>query len=241
MYKIKSNFLIVSFPGLFILITIVFRFTLYSPPFLDNGNRNFMDRSIDFFSFGWHFTKASVYKDYLKKEDMANKEFAKAGWYRKLYLERKFKVEIENLFSVLGLYKKLDVNSILEKLYISLLDSEKGSDIAFLQEAGEKFIIFKNWEMAVKSLSAITDINQRDSMDYYYLGLSYFNLDKLDHAKFYFEKAAALTPDFADVYYWLGQIARKSKKWKEAKEYFEKALNILPNHLECLKALHEMY
>jgi len=199
-----------------------------------------MERIIDFFSFGWHVTKASVYKDYLKKADMANREFGKAGWYRKIYLERKFEVEIENLFSVLGLYKDLDVNSIIEKLYINLLDSEVRSDIASLQEAGEKFIIYKNWEMAVKAFNAITDVNQGDSMDYYYLGLSYFNLDKLDHAKFSFEKAVHLRQDFADVYYWLGQIEKERKQWKEAKEYFKKALDILPNHLECLKAVLEL-
>ena len=240
MLKKRINFLIVFLMGLLVIMIIIYRFTSYSPPFLDDGKRNVMDRIIDFFSFGWHITKGSIYKDYLINSDMGRKEFGKAGWYRKIYLEKKFNGETANSFSIFNLYKKLDVNSILEKLYIHELEKKARSNVAFIYEAGERFIIYRNWKMAKKAFSMVADSNEGDTMGYYYLGLSYLNLNELDHAKFSFEKVVNLSPDFADAYYRLGLIAKKGKKWIEAKEYFEKALNILPNHLECLKALHEI-
>jgi len=66
--------------------------------------------------FGWHFTKASIYRDYLKNNEGANKELGKAGWYRKKYLVKKFRVNGDDLTSILELYKKLKINSISEQL-----------------------------------------------------------------------------------------------------------------------------
>ena len=90
--------------------------------FLDYGKRNFIEKTIDFVSFGWHFTRASIYikaskyKDYRKNQDKAEKELGKAGWYRKKYLVKYFAVNGKDLNSILTLYKRLKIDSISEKL-----------------------------------------------------------------------------------------------------------------------------
>jgi tetratricopeptide (TPR) repeat protein len=188
---------------------------------------------------GWHFTKASIYSDYLKNYDKENKELGKAGWYRKKYLEKKFEVDGEDLFSILEVYKNLNITSILEDLYIFLMKKENHEN-TFIREAGEIFMISKNWKMASQALSKVTDSNPGDVMGHYYLGLSYLNLKKHIKANLCFERAIELKPDFADAYFRLGFIAEKEKNWKKAQSLYEKAINILPNHLDSLKALKKI-
>ena len=99
--------------------------TSYTPPLLDSGKRNFAEKTIDFLCFGWHFTKASIYRDYLKNKGKTKKELGKAGWYRKKFLIKYFGVKGEDLTSILLLYKKLKINSISEKLDAFLLREQK--------------------------------------------------------------------------------------------------------------------
>jgi len=121
----KFKFFLISFISLIIVFIIIYRFTSYTPVFLDYGKRNFIEKTIDFLSFGWHFTKASIYKQYRKNQDKAEKELGKAGWYRKKYLIKYFGVNGKDLNSVLTLYKRLKIDSISEKLDVFLKREQK--------------------------------------------------------------------------------------------------------------------
>ena len=79
----KHKTLISIFISFIITFSIIYKLAFYTPPLLDSGKRNFVEKTTDFLCFGWHFTKASIYKDYLKNKDKAKKELGKAGWYRK--------------------------------------------------------------------------------------------------------------------------------------------------------------
>ena len=239
MFNKKYKFFLILLISLIFVFIIIYRLSFYTPPFLDSGKRNFIEKTIDFLCFGWHFTKASIYKDYLKNKVEANKELGKAGWYRKKYLAKKFSMNKEDLISVLELYKSLNINSILEKLYIFSM-REKNNEINFFREAADIFIICKNWEMATTAFSKVTNSFPDDVMSHYYLGLSYLNLKRLAKANQYFEKVIELKPNFADAYFRLGFIAEKKKNWKKSQSFYEKTISILPNHLECLKALKKI-
>lgn len=234
-YKFFSLFFI----SLIIISIVIYGILFYTPPFLDTGKRNFIEKTIDFFCFGWHLTKASIQSDYLKNYDEANRESGEAGWYRKKYLIKKFDANAKDMISVLNVYKNLNINTILEKLYIFLIRGKK-SEMHFLVEAGERFIICENWKMSIVAFSRVIDLNPGDLKIHYYLGLSYLQLNKLVKANEYLEKAIKLKPDFADAYYQLGIIAEKEKKWIKAHNLYEKAVNILPNHLESLEALKKI-
>lgn len=121
----KFKFFLILFISLIFVFIIIYRLTFYTPPLLDYGKRNFTEKTIDFLSFGWHFTKASIYKDYLKSKDKANKELGKAGWYRKKYLIKYFGVKEKDFTSILEIYKKLKINSISEKLDAFLVKEQK--------------------------------------------------------------------------------------------------------------------
>jgi len=237
--KKKYKFLFIFFISAIIFSIIIYKISFYTPPLLDPGKRNIAEKTIDFLSFGWHLTKGSIVRDYLGDRGGANEDFAKAGWYRKKYLVKRFIVKEEDITLVLEVYKNLNMNSIIEKLYIFLM-KDKNNKISFFREAGEKFIISKNWEMAVEAFSKVVDSNPDDHLSYYYLGLSCIHLKKLAKAKGYLDMAIELKPDFADAYYQLGIIAEKEQDWKKAQSLYEKTLNILPDHLDSLKALKKI-
>ena len=239
MIQKKYKFLLIFFISVIIFSIILYKISFYTPPLLDSGKRNIAEKTIDFLSFGWHLTRGSIVKDYLGERGEANEEFAKAGWYRKKYLVKRFRLKEEDIILVLEVYKKLNLNSIKENLYIFLM-KDKNNRISFFREAGEKFIISKNWKMAVEAFSKVVDSNPDDHMSYYYLGLSCFHLKKLVKANGYLDKAIELKPDFADAYYQLGVIAEKEQNWKKAQSLYEKTLNILPDHLYSLKALKKI-
>ena len=121
----KFKFFLILFISLIFVFIIIYRLTFYTPPLLDFGKRNFAEKSIDFISFGWHFTKASIYKDYLQNWEKTKKELGKAGWYREKYLIKYFGVKDKDFTSILEIYKKLKINSISEKLDAFLLKEEK--------------------------------------------------------------------------------------------------------------------
>ena len=87
-----------------IFISFVFyKLFLYEPPLID-PQRNLIDKITDFFYFSWHFTKASVYKDFLKNRDKSRRELEKAGWYDKKYLGNRFKINQDDTLLVLKVY-----------------------------------------------------------------------------------------------------------------------------------------
>lgn len=239
MIKKKYKFLFIFFISVIIFSIIIYKISFYTPPLLDSGKRNIAEKTIDFLSFGWHLTKGSIVRDYLGERGEANEDFAKAGWYRKKYLVKRFRAKEEDITLVLKVYKDLDINSIIENLYFFLM-KDKNNKISFFREAGEKFIIEKNWKMAVEAFSKVVDSNPDDYMSYYYLGLSCIHLKKLVKAKGYLDKAIELKPDFADAYYRLGVIAEKEQNWKKAQSLYEITLNILPDHSDSLKALKKI-
>ncbi len=239
MIKKKYKFIFVFFIIVIIFSIILYKILFYTPPLLDPGKRNIAEKTIDFLSFGWHLTKGSIVRDYLGDRGGANEDFAKAGWYRKEYLVKRFRAKEEDITLVLEVYKNLNMNFINENLYFFLM-KDKNNKLSFFREAGEKFIISKNWEMATKAFSKVVDSNPNDHLSYYYLGLSCIHLKKLAKAKGYLDKTIELKPDFADAYYRLGVIAEKEQNWKKAQSLYKKTIHILPDHLDSLKALKKI-
>ena len=209
-----------------ILVTLIitafisYKMTIYAPILIDSKERNIIEKTVDFFMFGFHLTKASVYSEYIKDNNKAAREFGKAGWYRKKYLEKKFKIDGNDLNSVLNFYKNINTTSILKDLYTFLMN-EGNQEPNFFREAGEKFLIWNNWKKSAEAFSRVIDSNPNDIMSYYYLGLSYLGLKKLDKAKQCFEEVIILNKDFADAYYQLGLIEEKKKNLKKAQILYE--------------------
>ncbi len=120
----KTKFFAILLACLIILF-IIHGIFFYTPPLLDSGKRDVFENTIDFFSFAWHLTKASVTKDFLGDSGKANEYFAKAGWYRKEYLLNRFFVEEKDLDRFLEKNRNQDIKTIRKDLYVFLMTPKK--------------------------------------------------------------------------------------------------------------------
>jgi hypothetical protein len=111
---------------LFLIIFLcTYRVFFYAPPLLDAGRRNIADKTLDFLWSGWHLTKGSFIKDYLKDQGTANGDFFKAGWYRRVYLLKEFRLTDNELDILLDLYRNLDRKSLQTKLYEFVMSDQE--------------------------------------------------------------------------------------------------------------------
>jgi len=121
----KHKILLSVFIIFIIIFSIIYKLAFYTPPLLDSGNRNAVEKTTDFLCFGWHFTKASIYQYYFKNKDKARKELGKAGWYRIKYLTKYFSVKEKDLVSISKIYKNLKIKSISKKLDAFLMREQE--------------------------------------------------------------------------------------------------------------------
>jgi hypothetical protein len=115
-----------------IMVILVYRFTLYMPPLLDAGKRNLFDKTIDFFSCGWHLAKGSYFEEYKKNYVKAKRQYFMAGWYRELYLIKAFHISKDDIAVFLGAHKKENSKNIKDLLF-ELVISTPASRAAILK------------------------------------------------------------------------------------------------------------
>jgi len=68
-----------------------------------------------------------------------------------------------------------------------------------LKEMGRFYLLSKQYDEAVKSLSSAAKLNPKDPEIYYLLGMVYESIHQYDDAKSCYEKTAEIEPDFKDV------------------------------------------
>ena len=235
----KLKFLLFFFLSFILLFFIIYRIAFYTPPLLDSGKRNVIEKTIDFFGFSWHLSKSAFYKVFIRK-DISRREFAKAAWYRINYFPKLVNIDNKDLYLIAEEYQNLKFNSILEKLYSYFLENEI-NDLKLLKKIELFFFEKEDWKHLKKTSERILLLDPNDLDSLYYLGLSYLNLNKLDKSKKLFERLVKLKPNFAEAYYRLGLIYLKKKNYDRAQKLFEKTLDILPNHHDTLVYLKGLY
>lgn len=236
----KKHICIILLTFCFIFFLIIYKHTLYTPPLFDSGKRNFIDKTFDFFCFGWHHFRASTYQKYFHNKQKAAREFAQAGWYRERYLVRKFRIHEADIGSIINFYRESKLESILEKIFINAIKSNT-LESNMLGEAGLLFMKRENWDMALKVYSEMLGQNLNDPINHYYLGLIYLKLKRWRKAVNSFELVVELNPEFADAYYQMGYIAERENNLTKAMQLYQKTISILPNHLDSLKAFKRLY
>ena len=102
---------------LFVGVVVAYRSAFYTPPLLASGGRGVVDGALDFLASGWHLTRGSFIKDYLKDDKRAYEDFFMVGWYRERYLRIVFRVTSEELDILLAAWRGLDVGSLRRRLY----------------------------------------------------------------------------------------------------------------------------
>ena len=93
---------------------------------------------------------------------------------------------------------------------------------------------YRIYDVAGKNESAITpakkviDLEPKNEMNHYYLGLTYFKLQRYDEAIAAFQQGLAVKPDFAHAWFQIGSAYFNQKKFKEASAAYKKYAEFTP-------------
>ncbi len=132
---------------------------------------------------------------------------------------------LENLFNEFPNSKKIK-KILIEALfdYGSYLNDD------YVLEHQEAIYFFKK----------IIEIDPNNYRVLYNIGITYFNLGKMEKALYAYNEALKIKPDYKHCYYNIGLIYETIEDWKKALEYYNKALEIDPRFTYAVHAKHEI-
>lgn len=136
---------------------------------------------------------------------------------KKLKNEEKFEEAIELLEN---LYQQDPQSELIKKNLIDVLFSYGGY-------LNDEFVV--EYEKAVDIFKKILEIDPKNYIVLYNLGIAYFNLGQIENALEAYNNAIILKPDYKHCYYNIGLIYETKEDLNKALIYYEKALDIDPN------------
>lgn len=228
---------------LFFYVALLIGSSFYTPPLLRRPQIGlitqtpifFLEKASDMLFFGYYYHLGSVLA-VTKGKDQADQAFARAGWYRPDFLPKFFGVDPHNYPEIAYLYEKFKLDELAKQLYLSWL-ANHSADITTYEQIRSFMIRTANWSEALNVIQQLLSLKPTDFYEYYYLGISYANLQQWDPAITAFEKCFTLKPDFADAYFQLGKIWETRADLHKAVNFYERTVELLPNHLEALQGL----
>lgn len=111
-----------------------------------------------------------------------------------------------------------------------------------LYDAGKSAQAVTKLQQAIESFKEVIEINHRNVEAYMGIGFSYYQMDSVQDAYTYYDKALKVAPTYAGAYFSKGLCAEDLGKTKEAIMLYENCLNIDPDfsraeqHLRNLKS-----
>jgi tetratricopeptide (TPR) repeat protein len=128
-------------------------------------------------------------------------------------------------FSLAEAYEKAGQFDKAEAVYNILAEINPVDAKTYHRQSFRIYDLAGNNERAVTPAKKVIDLEPKNEMNHYYLGLTYFKLQKYDEAIAAFQQGLTLKPDFAHAWFQIGSAYFNQKKFKEAaaayKEYAE--------------------
>ena len=153
---------------------------------------------------------------YFKKEDWEESLFY---YFRTLLNDENnlaLRFKMSNCMQYMGRYEEAisNLNYILKK--------DNYFYEAYL-ELGKMYLIKKDLKKSQKILTDFLLFKPNSKDGYYYLGQSYFNLDKYNFAMDAFNKTISIDQSYANAHYYLGLINESILKYDKAEYHYDKA------------------
>ena len=152
----------------------------------------------------------------------------------------KFKEIIEEAKKLEKDYKFKDALNLLEEVFKKEPDSEevKKALLDILLSHGgylnDEFV--SDHEKAIACFEKMIEIEPESYRAFYNLGITYFNLGKMEKALESYNKALKIKTDYKFCYYNIGYLYENTGELERAMKFYEKALNIDPGFIYALNA-----
>ena len=132
-------------------------------------------------------------------------------------------------FSLAEAYEKAGQLEKAETVYNILAELNPAEAKTYHRQSFRIYDVAGNYERAITPAKKVIDLEPKNETNYYYLGLTYFKLQKYDEAIAAFQQGLAVKPDFAHAWFQIGSAYFNQKKFKEAAAAYKKYTEFIPD------------
>ena len=132
-------------------------------------------------------------------------------------------------FSLAEAYEKAGQLEKAEAVYNILAEINPAEAKTYHRQSFRIYDVAGNYERAITPAKKVIDLEPRNETNHYYLGLTYFKLQKYDEAVAAFQQGLAVKPDFAHAWFQIGSAYFNQKKFKEAAAAYKKYAEFSPD------------
>ncbi len=116
-----------------------------------------------------------------------------------------------------------------ESVYMGMAEMNPVDAKTYYKQYYQMAVAASRHDRAVIPLKKIIELDPKNETNFYFLGLSYFNIQKYDDAIAAFQQSLAIKPDYEYAWYQIGSSNFQAKKFKEAAEAYKKYVEIKPD------------
>jgi tetratricopeptide (TPR) repeat protein len=132
-------------------------------------------------------------------------------------------------FTLAEAYEKAGQLEKAEAVYNILAELNPAEAKTYHRQSFRIYDVAGNYERAITPAKKVVDLEPKNETNYYYLGLTYFKLQKYDEAIAAFQQGLAVKPDFAHAWFQIGSAYFNQKKFKEAAAAYKKYTEFSPD------------
>jgi tetratricopeptide (TPR) repeat protein len=137
--------------------------------------------------------------------------------------------DIKVNFSLAEAYEKAGQLEKAEAVYNILAEINPAEAKTYHRQSFRIYDVAGKYERAITPAKKVIDLEPKNEMNYYYLGLTHFKLQKYDEAVAAFQQGLAVKPDFAHAWFQIGSAYFNQKNFKEAAAAYKKYTGFSPD------------
>jgi tetratricopeptide (TPR) repeat protein len=137
--------------------------------------------------------------------------------------------DIKVNLSLAEAYEKAGQLEKAEAVYSFLAEINPVEAKTYHRQSFRIYDVAGKYELAIKPAKKVIDLEPNNEMNHYYLGLTYFKLQKYDEAVAAFQQGLAVKPDFPHAWFQIGSAYFSQKKFKEAAAAYKKYAELAPD------------
>jgi tetratricopeptide (TPR) repeat protein len=132
-------------------------------------------------------------------------------------------------FSLAEAYEKAGQLEKAEAVYNILAEINPAEAKTYHRQSFRIYDAAGKYEQAITPAKKVIDLEPKNEMNYYYLGLMSFKLQRYDEAVAAFRQGLAVKPDFAHAWFQIGSAYFNKKNFKEAAAAYKKYTEFTPD------------
>jgi len=137
--------------------------------------------------------------------------------------------DIKVNFSLAEAYEKAGQFEKAEAVYSILAEINPAEAKTYHRQSFRIYDVAGKYERAITPAKKVIDLEPKNEMNYYYLGLMSFKLQRYDEAVAAFRQGLAVKPDSAHAWFQIGSAYFNKKNFKEAAAAYKKYTEFTPD------------